>query len=73
VLPEEAASTDAANHQGEVDWLDQDAMDQTLAELARSPETWDPGRDAGRWSLAGAQSKIALFSRTTGSRISTRP
>ncbi|MEV6282843.1 type II toxin-antitoxin system HipA family toxin [Kribbella sp. NPDC051770] len=61
ILPPEIASSDAANRQGEIDWLSDESMDQTLAELAQSPDTWDPGRNAGRWSLAGAQSKIALF------------
>ncbi|MDX3003539.1 type II toxin-antitoxin system HipA family toxin [Kribbella solani] len=61
ILPEEIASADAANRQGDIEWLTEPALDETLAELARSPETWDPGRNAGRWSLAGAQSKIALF------------
>lgn len=61
VLPEAADCDDAATRQGDIDWLSDEAVDQTLAELARSPETWDPGRNTGRWSLAGAQSKIALF------------
>ncbi|HEY3560980.1 MAG TPA: type II toxin-antitoxin system HipA family toxin [Kribbella sp.] len=61
ILPEDIASTDAANQQGDIDWLTDAALNQTLSELAQSPDTWDPGRNAGRWSLAGAQSKIALF------------
>jgi serine/threonine-protein kinase HipA len=66
VLPEEVSSSDAANGQGDIDWLSDQAMGVTLAELARNPETWNPGRDAGRWSLAGAQSKIALFRSAEG-------
>ncbi|MEV6411189.1 type II toxin-antitoxin system HipA family toxin [Kribbella sp. NPDC051718] len=61
VLPEEIASSDAANQQGDIDWLSADAMEETLTDLAQNPESWDPGRHAGRWSLAGAQSKIALY------------
>ncbi|MDX6264482.1 MAG: serine/threonine-protein kinase HipA [Kribbellaceae bacterium] len=61
VLPEEIASSDAATQQGDIDWLTAEAMEETLADLAQNPESWDPGRHAGRWSLAGAQSKIALF------------
>jgi len=61
VLTEDVHATDAATRQGDVEWLEDDALDATLAELARSPETWDPGRDTGRWSLAGTQSKVALF------------
>ncbi|WP_277877091.1 HipA domain-containing protein [Kribbella rubisoli] len=52
---------DDASRQGEIEWLDDEAIGRTLTDLARSPESWDPGRNAGRWSLAGAQSKIALF------------
>ncbi|WP_350278877.1 type II toxin-antitoxin system HipA family toxin [Kribbella sp. HUAS MG21] len=66
ILPEDIASTDAANRQGDVDWLTEDDLNQTLSELAQSPDSWDPGRNGGRWSLAGAQSKIALFRSTDG-------
>ncbi|MFI6827810.1 type II toxin-antitoxin system HipA family toxin [Kribbella sp. NPDC050241] len=61
ILPEDVASHDAANRQGDIEWLSDDALDKTLAELAQSPDAWDPGRNTGRWSLAGAQSKVALF------------
>jgi serine/threonine-protein kinase HipA len=61
VLPVTSDCDDAASRQGQIEWLDDEAVDRTLIELARSPESWDPGRNAGRWSLAGAQSKIALF------------
>jgi serine/threonine-protein kinase HipA len=66
VLPAEASSSDSANGQGDVNWLSDDAMDAILAELAQNPDTWNPGRNTGRWSLAGAQSKIALFRSTEG-------
>lgn len=46
VLPAEIASSDAANRQGDIDWLDDEAMDKTLAELAQSPDSWDPGRNS---------------------------
>jgi serine/threonine-protein kinase HipA len=61
ILPVDIASEDAANRQGDIEWLTRQDFDDTLSELAQSPDTWDPGRNAGRWSLAGAQSKIALF------------
>jgi len=67
ILPEDTASDDAANRQGDIEWLTEEALDRTLTELAQSPDAWDPGRNAGRWSLAGAQSKIALF-RSEGGR-----
>jgi serine/threonine-protein kinase HipA len=66
ILPEEIASSDAANQQGDIEWLSEEAMNQTLAELAHNSDSWDPGRNAGRWSLAGAQSKIALFRSSEG-------
>ncbi|MFI5736672.1 type II toxin-antitoxin system HipA family toxin [Kribbella sp. NPDC051587] len=61
VLPMTSDCDDAAGRQGSIEWLSDEDVDRTLNDLARSPESWDPGRYAGRWSLAGAQSKIALF------------
>lgn len=61
VLPEGIEPTDAATRQGSIEWLSDDALETMLAELAQNPQDWDPGRDTGRWSLAGAQSKVALF------------
>jgi serine/threonine-protein kinase HipA len=61
ILPMTSDCDDAASRQGEIELLDDEAIRRTLTDLARSPESWDPGRNAGRWSLAGAQSKIALF------------
>ncbi|HYU83568.1 MAG TPA: type II toxin-antitoxin system HipA family toxin [Kribbellaceae bacterium] len=66
VLPEDVDATDAATRQGHVEWLTDDALESILAGLARSPDTWDPGRDTGRWSLAGAQSKVALHRSSDG-------
>jgi serine/threonine-protein kinase HipA len=66
ILPEGESSSDAAVQQAEIDWLSTDALESTLTELAHYPETWDPGRDVGRWSLAGAQSKLALFRSADG-------
>lgn len=66
VLPMTSDCDDAAGRQGEIEWLSDDDIDRTLTDLARSPESWDPGRNAGRWSLAGAQSKIALFRSPAG-------
>lgn len=61
VLPEDMASTDAATRQGDIQMLTDSDMDSMLSELAQSPAAWDAGRNTGRWSLAGAQSKLALF------------
>jgi serine/threonine-protein kinase HipA len=66
ILSEGESSSDAAVQQADIDWLSTDALEATLTELAHYPETWDPGRDVGRWSLAGAQSKVALFRSADG-------
>lgn len=61
VLLEGTASTDAATGQGDIRWLTDDDAHAVLAGLAEHPADWNPGRDTGRWSLAGAQTKVALF------------
>lgn len=61
VLPEDTSPSDAATRQGDVQWLTDDDVRTLFAGLAGHPADWDPGRDTGRWSLAGAQSKVALF------------
>lgn len=66
VLPEDMASTDAATRQGDIQWLSESDLDSMLAGLAQSPTAWDAGRNTGRWSLAGAQSKLALFRSDSG-------
>jgi serine/threonine-protein kinase HipA len=66
VLSEGDEPGDAADRHGDIEWLTEDAMTATLLQLAKSPDEWDPGRDTGRWSLAGAQSKVALFRSADG-------
>jgi serine/threonine-protein kinase HipA len=66
ILPEEIPPSDAAVRQGDIEWLSSDDVETLLEDLAQSPESWDPGRDTGRWSLAGAQSKVALFRSSEG-------
>ena len=61
VLPPETPSTDAAHHEGSIDWLSDDEFVALVRELAEHRADWNPGRYAGRWSLAGAQSKVALY------------
>jgi serine/threonine-protein kinase HipA len=62
----DAEPSDAATRQGDIRWLSDAELDQTLHDLANSPDDWNPGRDTGRWSLAGAQSKVALFRSAEG-------
>lgn len=54
-------ATDAANRQGDIAWLTDSEVEQILVDVAKHPRDWNPGRDAGRWSLAGAQAKVALY------------
>ena len=61
VLPPETPSTDAAHHEGDIDWLSDDEFVALVRDLAEHRADWNPGRYAGQWSLAGAQSKVALY------------
>ncbi|NEE02710.1 type II toxin-antitoxin system HipA family toxin [Phytoactinopolyspora halotolerans] len=61
ILPEGEPSLDAATRQGDIEWLTDDDITAVLRDVASHPADWNPGRDTGRWSLAGAQSKVALF------------
>ena len=61
VLPEEEASTDAAQRIGDIDWLTEEEFVTLVRDLAEHRTDWNPGRYSGRWSLAGAQSKVALY------------
>jgi serine/threonine-protein kinase HipA len=45
---------------GDVEWLSDDDVAQFLRDLRRDTTTWRPHPE-GRWSLAGAQAKIALL------------
>ena len=68
ILPPGTASEDAAERRGDVEWLDDAEVVAMLGELAEHRYDWDPGRQAGRWSLAGAQSKMALHRDPTARR-----
>jgi len=66
LLPPDIEPSGAATRQGDISWLSDGELDQTLQELANNPDDWNAGRDTGRWSLAGAQSKVALFRSVDG-------
>ena len=66
IVPDDVDAPDAAIRQGQIEWLDDTALDDMLVSLATHPDDWDPSRFAGRWSLAGAQSKVALFRSSAG-------
>lgn len=61
ILPPEEASSDAAVTRGDITRLTQADLIDLITDLAANPLEWDPGKYRGRWSLAGAQSKVALF------------
>ncbi|GAB3261365.1 type II toxin-antitoxin system HipA family toxin [Kineosporia babensis] len=61
ILPPDAEASDAADQTGDIEWLSDDDFAALAHDLAAHGEDWDPGRFGGRWSLAGAQPKIALF------------
>lgn len=61
IMPAGDESSDAAHRFGDIEWLDDDDFVALAREIAEHGQDWDPGRFGGRWSLAGAQPKIALF------------
>ncbi len=61
LLPPGDESDDAAARHGDIEWLSDDDVATLTRELAEHGADWDPGRHGGRWSLSGAQPKIALF------------
>jgi serine/threonine-protein kinase HipA len=61
ILPPEVDASDASERRGDIEWLSNNDFANIARELAEHGEDWDPGRFGGRWSLAGAQPKIALF------------
>ncbi|GAB3198975.1 type II toxin-antitoxin system HipA family toxin [Nocardioides hungaricus] len=60
VLPPEVAAGDTLARDGDIEWLTDDDFAAMAHDLAENGESWDPGRFGGRWSLAGAQPKMAL-------------
>ncbi|WP_067974328.1 type II toxin-antitoxin system HipA family toxin [Mycolicibacter icosiumassiliensis] len=61
ILPPEADPSDARARTGDMEWLSNNDFVDLVQDLATHQSDWDPGRFGGRWSLAGAQPKIALF------------
>ncbi len=45
----------------EVEWLDENQIEERLCLLRQDRSAWRRGRDAGQFSLAGAQAKTALI------------
>lgn len=61
ILPPEADPTLARARNGDIEWVSDNDFVDLVQGLATHQYDWDPGRFGGRWSLAGAQPKIALF------------
>ncbi|MGU3410579.1 type II toxin-antitoxin system HipA family toxin [Microbacterium sp. M1A1_1b] len=61
LLPPSEAASDGAVRRGAVRRLDDEDFATMIDALAHNPGSWGGTRNAGRWSLAGAQSKVALF------------
>lgn len=51
---------------GGIDWLDGQALARRVQEVRTDPAAWTPEMEAGLFSLAGAQAKIALRRRDDG-------
>lgn len=60
VLPTDVDPPDAARRVGQVQRLSGDEVTAMVKALAARAAGWEVGERAGRWSLAGAQSKVAL-------------
>lgn len=60
LMPDGEDAPDAAVRRGHVEWLSDDDVTELVEGLASHADDWSPGRFEGRWSLAGAQPKVAL-------------
>ena len=61
LLPPGEASGDAAERHGDVRELTDTDFAELVADLVRNGDTWGRHTDDARWSLPGAQPKVALF------------
>lgn len=67
LLPHDETSEDAAAQRGEVDRLSDGDFAALIGDIVDNADTWGKRADDGRWSLAGAQPKVALFRFDDGS------
>ncbi|PRC42799.1 type II toxin-antitoxin system HipA family toxin, partial [Mycobacterium sp. ITM-2017-0098] len=61
LLPPDDDPTDVQSRTGDVQWLSDTDLADLVQDLTTHQSDWDPGKFGGRWSLAGAQPKVALF------------
>lgn len=61
IVPHGQQSRDAVERRGDMTIHDDAEFAEIIADVIRNSDTWSTSRSAGRWSLPGAQPKIALF------------
>lgn len=66
ILPHGEASSDAASRTGNVTILSSADFSALIADLIKNHGTWGTRTGRGRWSLPGAQPKVALFKTAQG-------
>lgn len=66
ILPPGEDSPDAARRQGDVTPLDDEEFAAVIADVIANRDTWGRRDTNVRWSLPGAQPKVALFRTATG-------
>ncbi|MDN4516694.1 MULTISPECIES: type II toxin-antitoxin system HipA family toxin [Mycolicibacterium] len=69
ILPPDLDPADARACDGDIQWLSAADLSDLARDLTTHQSDWNPGRFEGRWSLAGAQPKIALFRDTKSGRF----
>ncbi len=66
ILPAGQSSPDAARQQGDVTVLDSTEFGALVADVIANRDTWGRRETQARWSLPGAQPKVALFRTRSG-------
>jgi len=66
ILPGSSTSPDAAARRGDVSELDETAVSDLMSDLIANRDTWGRRTVHARWSLPGAQPKVALFRTPAG-------
>lgn len=66
ILPHGERSSDAASRSGDVTTLSSEEFSALITDLIKNRDTWGARTVRGRWSLPGAQPKVALFKTDQG-------
>ncbi|TQL45007.1 serine/threonine-protein kinase HipA [Homoserinimonas aerilata] len=66
ILPVGEGSPDAAQRQGDIAELDDSQFGAVVADVIANRDTWGRRESNARWSLPGAQPKVALFRTSDG-------